>query len=630
MFNLKIRKYYFIIIILLFNLFLYSQSAIDLYKKGKEAFFYEDYYSAIDYLKKSLELNPNYVDPMLELAYLYYEIENYDYAYNYINSALKLSTNTDKLTIFSAGIETELGMYNLAEKKYKQVLQTDPINIDAQNGLAKLYIKTNKFILAKKTLDNVLKSDPNNFESIYLTAKYYQSINLAKSEDYYLMNIQKNSLNADSYFYYSIFNFDKKDIRKAIENIQTALNLKEKLKYKKYYGKYLLFINNGQAAVDVFREIIKKEKNNYLNYYFLATAYYMISDNESSIRSLKIALNFREDDEVSEFFLNNIFIDNYEVDNKYRIDRAYYFYLKALKAKKESQFDLYVYYLKEAIRLYPKTVKPRIELAEYFLLLKLPERYINELKVAYKYSNDQAISDRLKIEKKRITYKLGDNWNIDQYKVKNDIFNIPIFINKNIHNNHYNIESIFLKIFKNIFSHDRRYEINIFDNKQYKTNEKMTISKNNDSPFYLDLNINENETAVDISIKLFNSVNSELIKEYKINKNGNTKLLSSAFNIHNRLNNDIIFKSHIIKISKDRAIINAGRQSGIKLKDVFVILKNKEYNLEFDRATFFYNSNDIKGYGIVVKVDENIAELVIKDNNFTKDIDVDDIIIYKK
>ena len=70
-------------------------------------------------------------------------------------------------------------------------------------------------------------------------------------------------------------------------------------------------------------------------------------------------------------------------------------YLKALNAKKESQFTSYVYYLKEAIRLYPKTVKSRIELAEYFLLLKLPERYYNELKVASKYSKDQSIKEPL-------------------------------------------------------------------------------------------------------------------------------------------------------------------------------------------------------------------------------------------
>ena len=628
--NFKSKKSYFIIIILLTGLILNSESAIDLYKKGKDAYFYEDYYTAINYFKRSLELNPNYLDPIQELAHLYYDIENYDYAYNYINKAIKLSTNTDKLIIFSADIETELGLYDLAEKNYKAILQKDPINIEAQNGLAKLYIKTNKFILAKKILDNVLKSDPNNFQSIYLSAQYYQNTNLEKSESYYLMNIQRNSLNPDSYFYYSLFNFKNKNILKAIENIKTAMNIKDKLKYKKYYGKYLLFVNQGNEAVKVFKDIIRSEKNNYLNHYFLAVAYYMVSDIESAIRSLKIALNLRDDDEVSEYFLNNIFIDNFEVDDKNRIERADYFYNKALNAKKESEFSLFVYYLKEAIRLYPKNVNARIELAEYFLLLKLPERYLRELQVASKYSNNQSIIDRLKIEKKRITYRLGDNWNIDQYSVKTDLFYIPVFANKNIQNNHYNVENIFLNVFKNIFSNDRKYEINIYDDKDYQANEKMNICKTNDSPFYLDLDMIENESSVNISLKLFNSSNNELIKEYKIIKNGNKRLLKSALDIYNKINQDILFKSHIIKISKNRAIINAGRQSGIKLKDVFVILKKRDYNLEFDRATFFYNSNDIKGYGVAVKVDENITELLFKDNDFADDIDVDDIVIYKK
>lgn len=626
----NIKRSLFLIIIFSVNIILYSQSAIDLYKKGKEAYFLEDYYAAIEYFKKSLAVNPNYVDPILELAYLYYDIENYDYSYNYINKAIKLSTKSDKLIIFSADLEVELGLYNLAEKNYNFILQKDPININAQNGLAKLYLKTSKFILAKKVLDNVLKTEPNNFQTIYLTAKYYQSIDKRKSDEYYLLNINNNSLNPDSYFYYSIFNFENKNINSALENILTAINIKDRVKYKKYYGKYLIFLNQGNEAIKIFQEIIKNEKNNYLNYFFLALSYYINSDIESAIRTLKIALNLREDDEISQYFLNNIVINNFEVDNNNRIERANYFYQKALKAKKNSEFEIYIYYLKEAIRLYPKTIKPRIELAEYFLSINLPERFLNELKVASKYINDVSINDRLKIEQKRITYRLGDNWNINQYSVGMDLFIIPIFINKNIHNNHYNIENIFLNVFKNIFSHDRKFEITFYDDKEYQINEKMLISKNNSSPFYLDLSMMENESNVDVSLKLFNSINNELIKEYKIVKNGNDKLLKTVLYLQRQLNNDILFRAHIIKISKDRAIINAGRQSGIKLKDILVILKNREYNLEFDRATYLYGANDIKGYAIVVKVDENIAEIQFKDSDFSKDINVEDIVIFKK
>ena len=617
----------FIIIFLFISFMLYSKSPLELYQKGKMEYFDENYDTAIYYFKKAIEINENYIEPLIELAHLYYDIENYDYAYNYINKALHLSPKKNNLIIFSADIETKLERYNIAEKKYKSVLKNDPLNINAYNGISYLYLKTNKMILAKQNLDNVLKTDPDNFDALLMTANYYELIDDDKEEEYYILNIEKNSLNPDTYFYYSIYNFKNSKIYKAIQNIQTALEIADKIKYKKYYGKYLLFLNRGDDALQTFQQIIKKEKNNYLIYYYLASAYYIISDFESAVESLKKAIHLREDDEVSSYFLNSILIDIYNVDNEYRKTRANYFYSKAFKAKKESQYDLYVYYLKEAIRLYPKDSKTRIELANYFLSLNLPERYIRELKVASKYSNDKNLLDRIEIEQNRISYKLGDDWNINQYLIEPDLFNIPIFINKEINNKHYNCEKIFLYVLKNASFEKTKYDIALYDEKDYDTPEKMKISKDKNSPFFLGLKVIESGNSINITLKLINSTNNELIKEYKTTKMGNDRIVTAANHLLTSVDNDISFKAHILKISKDRAIINAGRKSGVNLKDRFIILQNKEYPIELNRASFIYNFNDIKGYGIAVKVDENITEIKFKGNEFFRDIDVDDIVI---
>ena len=113
-------------------------------------------------------------------------------------------------------------------------------------------------------------------------------------------------------------------------------------------------------------------------------------------------------------------------------------------------------------------------------------------------------------------------------------------------------------------------------------------------------------------------------------KSGNNKLVNVAYNIHKKLNKDILFKAHILKISRDRALINAGRQSGVKLKDNLIILRKKDYPIEFLRTDFIYTKDDIKGSGIVMKVDENISEIKFIDDDFFKDVDIDDIVIYKK
>lgn len=620
----------FVLLILFIPVFQsYSEDAVSLYKQGKEHFFYEDYESAIYYLKRSIEINPNYIDPLIELAKLYYELKQYDYSYNYIQQSLNLEPKNKKLYLFSADIESKLGRYDIAEKKYKNIIQDDPINIVAYNGLANLYLLTNKTFLAKENLDRVLKSDPNNFLAINMTAKYYENIEKSYAEKYYIMNIENNSLNPDSYFYFSIYKFNNNNIQEAVDNIKTAISLSEKLIYKKYYGKYLLFLNKGDKALEIFREIVKKESNNHINYYYLANAYYLISNYNKTVESLLKALDIREDDEISSYFLNYVLVNKFNVDDKLRKERSFLFYKTAIKMKKESLYDLYIFNLKESIRLYPKISEARVELAEYFLTLKLPERYLRELSVASKYSEDINLKDRLEIEKKRISYKLGDDWNIDQYLIEHDNFIIPLFTQKEINNDHYNSEKISSRVLRNSGFEYLNYETRLYTDKEYSIPQMMKISKENKSPFYVVLKINEKTNDVEMILKLFNSINNELIKEYKVNKSGNDRIIRASIKLNENLNKDIPFKAHILKTLDNKAIINSGRYSGLKLKDKIVILNKNEYLIEFSRGSYIYSSDDVKAVGIITKLDEKISEIKFKSKNIFRDIDIDDIVIFK-
>jgi len=177
----------------------------------------------------------------------------------------------------------------------------------------------------------------------------------------------------------------------------------------------------------------------------------------------------------------------------------------------------------------------------------------------------------------------------------------------------------------------QKYEVILFDEKDYSVSEKLKIAKENNSPFYLDLTLLEGNNFVNVNLKLYNAHNFELLKEYNNYQAGNNRIVMTAINILKKVDNDIPFKAEIIKISKDRAIINAGKRSGLKLKDSFIILKNKNYPIEFKRGSYIYTSDDIKGKGIIVKLDENIAEIKISEQNeYFKDVDVNDIVIFTK
>ncbi|HQJ05685.1 MAG TPA: tetratricopeptide repeat protein, partial [Spirochaetota bacterium] len=293
----------FILFILTAGVFA-KDSPKDLYLKGKESHFNGKYEEAIFYFKESLSLNPNYAEPLLELAKIYDELELYDYSYDYLTKAAFLTNNTD-MTIYLADIETKLGRYDTAEKKYKDILSRNPLEIRASNGLANIYLRTNRKILAKKSLDEILKKDHKNFSALSKLAEYYEDIDLNKAESYYVANVENNSLNPDSYLEYSIFCFNNGMIIKAIDNVKTAVTISDKSIYKKYYAKYLLFMNRGDEALKLFKEILKNEGEvNYLSYYHLAYCYYLLSDFDNAKLSIKRATGLRGDDETSQYFLN--------------------------------------------------------------------------------------------------------------------------------------------------------------------------------------------------------------------------------------------------------------------------------------------------------------------------------------
>ena len=122
-------------------------------------------------------------------------------------------------------------------------------------------------------------------------------------------------------------------------------------------------------------------------------------------------------------------------------------------------------------------------------------------------------------------------------------------------------------------------------------------------------------------------MNGETIKELRTYQTGNDRVISTASSLLAQLDSVIPFRAKLLKISDDKAIINAGRRSGVKLKDSYYIIKNQKYPLQMGTVKYLVDKNSIKGNAIVVKVDENIAEIKFKDNDFFRDIDVGDFVI---
>jgi tetratricopeptide (TPR) repeat protein len=117
-------------------------------------------------------------------------------------------------------------------------------------------------------------------------------------------------------------------------------------KYQRYYGKYLLFINKGDEALEVFKKLsLNSSEVNYLTYYHLGYSYYLLSDYDNAKYSFNKALALRDDDETTGFFLNQLLINFFPVNDTDKIKRSKYYYDKAMRAKKKSQSLIPIYFL---------------------------------------------------------------------------------------------------------------------------------------------------------------------------------------------------------------------------------------------------------------------------------------------
>lgn len=626
---LKKLNFIFILMFIFINS-VFSQSAISLFNNANQYYQKKDYQNTIYCLNEALKINPNYKEALIFLSKIYYNLEYYDYSYNYIKKAEAFSSNDPEILINSANIEYKLGRYKTAEEKYKKIIASDPFNTRAYNGLIDIYLNTNRKILAKKYLDKIIKSAPSDFNTINMFAEYYFDTDKKLSEEYYIKNTEQNSLNPDTFFYYSIFKFKTGDIKSAIDNLSIAIELdSENYKYNRYMGKYYLYNEEIEKALNLFKKIVLFDNANYLDYYNLAVAYSYASKNEYSNNSFKRTIHLNENDEFSQYYYNKFLIDNYGVDNEIRKKQGVTFFNKAVKSKNEYNIALYRSFLTEAIKIDQKNSNYRIKYADIFLSNNLPERYLRELILALKYDADNIdLKDKIEIESSRISYQLGDDWGVSQYKVLNDEFSLPIFYIPNIQNVHYDSEKIFSNILEKESGQNPLFSI-VNYGKYENNNDINTICSNNKYPIYSILTINENSGSIQIEYKIINSISNEIIKTLHVSQTGNDKVTKAVIEVIDELNNLFPIKSKILKLNKTTGLINAGRRSGIKPGLKLIILYNKNYLIEINRAKYIYDKSDIKGTGYVTKVDENISEIKITQNGYVRNIDIDDLVIFE-
>ena len=196
----------------------------------------EDYDKAIEYYKKCIEKIPTWQYGYYKLGYLYSQVKmEYETALDYINKALELNPNDNSSIFNKAYILSELEKYEEAIKYYKEYLETYPNNVAALVNIYNCEIKIKDYENAEKHVELGLKY--NRFSSYLISNK--MDILLHKHEFEKVKTEYEKMLERDSNSGYIAY-FALAEIARYQENNEEAEKFYKLAKdnAKNYYDKY--------------------------------------------------------------------------------------------------------------------------------------------------------------------------------------------------------------------------------------------------------------------------------------------------------------------------------------------------------------------------------------------------------
>ncbi len=179
-FTLRIRWVYWVTVaLLLFSFFRIGK----LYPEGRSAHYYKEMadrerqqknrLKAIDFYKKSLQENPDFVPSLIALGALLREIGSLDDSRNYLQRAYDLDSKNKTVLLELSRTLIEQNDIRLSEKILEEGVSISAHDPDLNFLQAQLHINEGRIYLAQMKIENILKNYPNHAPSLIALGDIY-------------------------------------------------------------------------------------------------------------------------------------------------------------------------------------------------------------------------------------------------------------------------------------------------------------------------------------------------------------------------------------------------------------------------------------------------------------------------
>lgn len=211
-----------------FSIAIVCASSVEV-RSARALYAKKDYVGAMENLKKAIKEDSKDVEALFMLSVLYYEMNDFDNAFKYIDKAIKYGKKDPNLPIYhgtKASFYLESNDTVAALKEYDFAISLDPSNKEVLLDRAIMFRKMKQYDKSTAELKKVIAMEPNHQAYRGVAQNEYLKKNYKAAADWYTTTLENFS---DSYYTYILRGKSylmMKEYDKAFDDVLSAIPTK--------------------------------------------------------------------------------------------------------------------------------------------------------------------------------------------------------------------------------------------------------------------------------------------------------------------------------------------------------------------------------------------------------------------
>ncbi|MDR2808058.1 MAG: tetratricopeptide repeat protein [Spirochaetaceae bacterium] len=579
------------------------------YEQGQEAMLDEDWYTATEALLECVRLNAAHAQATGALAECYYALGEFDQSLIWIRKARFLSRNDMSFANLEAFILIALGQLDAADTVLSGVLSREPYNKEALFASAELDIARGRSGDAITRYREAVKRFPDDRRLLISLALVLGSTGDANGAQQYIKRaMDQHPADYRVYYYAAYLESNAGNLKSALEYVEEALF------YRPQYipGSSLLAslhyrMGDYEEAGRIADTIIAKNRSDINAWYLKSMAFIQLGRSAEALQLLTTALDIQQDEFVR-VSLEELLLSNTPIEDSRRAVSAAWHFDRAREYRKKTLIDQALFEYRRGLRLNPYA-KDRTEYADLLRIQGYPARYLEELRFLQDLGmGDRPINDAIETYNALLENALHRRWKVNPVELAKRHWTVAVFsVISQSSFYHADAGATVSSYIKELLIHNRNMAAANLELHQPSFSAGFRAAREANCDYFITITVTESERDIAIKADLFVARTGSSAGTFYAYRTGNDRFRNAARAIVDSIAAAIPLRIELIRYSQGQGLIDKGKVDGVKVGDVFDIVKRGKTLVRNEGIGLVYAPADIVGKFTITEADEEVS-----------------------